>query len=131
MYKFSNNCFYPYHLRANYEAAGTWPESGVDVSETIFQKFTQTPPDGMQQGTDGRGYPTWLPIPPMTTEEKAAEIRSRRNSLLAEVDNIGPVRWASMSQEMQSSWLAYRVELLNVPQQIGFPDSVRWPVKPE
>jgi hypothetical protein len=53
--------------------------------------------------------------------------------LLVEVDAMvsNPLRWADMTTEQQSLWTQYRTDLLNVPQQFGFPHGVTWPTKPE
>lgn len=63
----------------------------------------------------------------------ATAIRNERDSkLLAEVDPVvsNPLRWASMSAEIQASWATYRQALLDIPQQAGFPRTVSWPVAP-
>ena len=57
--------------------------------------------------------------------------RDRR--LTTETDPIitNPIRWDVLSAEKQAEWEAYRLALLAVPQQTGFPTSVTWPTKPE
>ena len=59
--------------------------------------------------------------------------RSDRNDLLKEMDEVvaNPLRWASLSSEKQAEWAQYREDLLNVPQQSGFPLNITWPVKPD
>lgn len=65
-------------------------------------------------------------------ERRAAEMRSHRTRLLNEsVDTINAVRWAVMPEETKSAWITYRQDLLDVPQQQGFPWSVTWPQRPE
>lgn len=75
-------------------------------------------------------------VPPTQAEldaAKAESVRSIRNALLLDVDSMvsNPLRWAELTSEQQSSWTQYRTDLLNVPQQYGFPYSVIWPTKPE
>lgn len=130
MYKYANNCFYPYMLMASYQASGTWPEGGVDVNEDVFQKFIQSAPGGMCRGTGGDGMPCWEPLPPKSLEELASEVRVQRNYKLGVVDSIGPVRWASMSDVEKQEWVIYRLALLDVPQQEGFPVNIVWPIEP-
>ena len=62
----------------------------------------------------------------------AAEVRSNRNRRLAEVDAVAgnALRWAALDAETQAAWALYRQELLDVPQQAGFPNDVVWPTKP-
>ena len=75
-------------------------------------------------------------VPPTQEEldaQAAAAVRRQRDYLLAnEVDPIvsNPLRWADMTTEEQNAWSQYRTDLLNVPQQAGFPHNVTWPTKP-
>ncbi|MAE79713.1 MAG: hypothetical protein CL967_08135 [Euryarchaeota archaeon] len=60
----------------------------------------------------------------------AAEVRNERNRrLVSEVDPIvsNPLRWGAMSEQEQANMSAYRMALLDVPQQAGFPNTVSWP----
>lgn len=73
----------------------------------------------------------------MTQEEKDAELsifaRGDRDILLeSEVDPLvtNPLRWAELTTEQQNDWTQYRTDLLNVPQQAGFPNTITWPTKP-
>ena len=66
--------------------------------------------------------------------EKAIDVRAWRDQLLrSEVDPIvsNALRWADMTSEKQTEWSQYRTDLLNVPQQSGFPNTISWPTKPE
>ena len=59
---------------------------------------------------------------------KTAKVRAERNARLADtVDKINPLRWESMSEVEKENWRTYRKSLLDVPEQIGFPDNVVWP----
>ena len=74
-------------------------------------------------------------VPP-TQEELdvalAAQLRSERNDLLLEVDAYvsNPLRWAGIDAPTQALWATYRLGLLDVPQQAGFPNTHTWPNKP-
>jgi hypothetical protein len=61
----------------------------------------------------------------------AVSVRNERNELLLEVDAISsnPLRWAELDAPTQALWATYRLELLDVPQQTGFPQTVVWPTK--
>jgi hypothetical protein len=66
--------------------------------------------------------------------QTASEARIMRDHLLqSEVDSIvsNPLRWADLTTEKQNEWAQYRTDLLNVPQQSGFPNTISWPTKPE
>ena len=62
------------------------------------------------------------------------EVRGMRGYILAhEVDPIvsNPLRWNDFTDGQRAAWAQYRTDLLNVPQQEGFPHDVTWPTKPE
>jgi len=82
-------------------------------------------------GTDFAAY-----VPPTQAEldaAAAAQVRAERDGILARV--VDPIvsnslRWAELTSEQQSLWTQYRTDLLNVPQQYGFPHDITWPTKP-
>lgn len=72
------------------------------------------------------------PIPepaPPDLEEAAAEIRAKRNQLLAETDWT-QLADSQLDEEAQAAMRAYRQALRDIPQQEGFPLSVEWPEEP-
>lgn len=100
--------------------------------------FTATPWDEMEYGRDiferakAGEFGTvaeWEDIP---YDEKIQQARHDRNVLLVELDNIvnNPLRWASYTEEYKAQLATYRQELLDVPDQEGFPYNVVWPQKP-
>jgi 5-methylthioribose kinase len=67
----------------------------------------------------------------MTTEQIADNYRQRRNKFLTiHVDTINAVRWSTFTDEQKLAWQQYREDLLNLPQQEGFPENVVFPTKP-
>jgi hypothetical protein len=76
-------------------------------------------------------------VPPTQAELDAiasTEIRDQRDRILiTEVDPlvINPLRWGDLTVEKQQEWVNYRRALLDIPQQVGFPANVTWPIKPE
>ena len=75
-------------------------------------------------------------VPPTQAELDAAlseQLRMERDGLLAELDAFvgNPLRWGSLSAEQKNALGVYRQDLLDVPQQDGFPNTVVWPTKPE
>tara|TARA_A100000172_G_C3031788_1_gene106983 strand:- start:200 stop:610 length:411 start_codon:yes stop_codon:yes gene_type:complete len=65
-------------------------------------------------------------------EQKAIEIRMQRDSLLRrDVDPLvtNPLRWDSLSTEVQNKVKTYRNALLDIPEQTAFPTSVSFPKK--
>jgi len=82
-------------------------------------------------GTDFTAYvaPTRAELDAETT----LQVRSDRDyKLLTEVDPLvsNPLRWAELTSDKQAEWSQYRTDLLNVPQQTGFPNTITWPTKP-
>jgi hypothetical protein len=65
-----------------------------------------------------------------TKSNSVLEPRLIRNKLLQSVDRVNPVWYAALSEQQRAELAAYRIALLNVPQQSGFPDNVVWPSKP-
>lgn len=68
----------------------------------------------------------------MTTEQLAENLRQRRNKYLTiYVDTINAVRWSSFTDEQKLAWQKYRQDLLDLPQQDGFPYNVLLPTIPQ
>ena len=65
--------------------------------------------------------------PAKVSERQALEVRAERDRLLASSD------WTQIADAPvdQAAWAAYRQELRDVPDQVGFPETVIWPAKPE
>jgi len=66
--------------------------------------------------------------------ELAENLRAQRDQkLVEEVDPLvtNPLRWAELTDAKQAEWTQYRTDLLNLPAQSGFPNTVTWPTKPE
>ena len=66
-------------------------------------------------------------------QNKEFKIRQERHFLLVnDVDPIvtNPIRWGELTSDKQAEWTQYRIDLLNVPQQSGFPNDITWPTKP-
>jgi len=82
-------------------------------------------------GTDFAAYVA--PTQAELNAEAAANIRRQRDNILATV--VDPIvsnalRWADLTSDKQAEWSQYRTDLLNVPQQAGFPNSITWPTEP-
>lgn len=65
-------------------------------------------------------------------EELTEYLREERDAELLKVDvHAGNVlRWAELTSSQQAEWTQYRTDLLNVPQQSGFPNTITWPTEP-
>jgi hypothetical protein len=81
--------------------------------------------------------PNTSPYEPPTQEDvladATAQAREKRAELLAQ--NVDPyvmnaLRWADLSAEQQGEIAAYRVALLDITDQPGFPLDIAWPELP-
>lgn len=71
--------------------------------------------------------------PPPTLEELEEQVRYKRSVLLSELDAIvsNPLRWESFSSSYVEALKSYRLALLDITDQEGFPADVEWPEIPE
>jgi hypothetical protein len=85
-------------------------------------------------GLIGSDYAAYVaPTQAELDAELAAGLRAERDQrLVEEVDPVvtNPLRWAELTDAKQAEWTQYRTDLLNLPAQAGFPNTVTWPTKP-
>jgi len=85
-------------------------------------------------GLIGSNYAAYVaPTQAELDAELAAGLRGQRDQkLVEEVDPIvtNPLRWGELTDAKQAEWTQYRTDLLNLPEQAGFPNTVSWPTKP-
>ena len=82
-------------------------------------------------GTDFTAYvaPTQEELDAVT----AGQVREERDRILTTVVDplvSNPLRWADLTEAKQTEWSQYRTDLLNVPQQSDFPNTITWPTEP-
>ena len=110
---------------------------------TVYQ-YSQR--DGVEQ-VEGKWYTKYIlgPVFTDTEEATAAEqevaykamkdaefakaARDTRDRLLSECDWV-VVKALESSQSIPTEWATYRQALRDIPQQVGFPVTIDWPVKP-
>ena len=100
--------------------------TGTGQSAHVVPNSTELrPTDKFTQWFDGEAWISPAPTVP-TTEEVADEVRGLRDSLLYESD------WTQVADSPvnKTVWAAYRQELRDVTQQVGFPLDVVWPTTP-
>ena len=116
----------------------------VEINHPIFGWIDYTlNPDDTDMSIDnsklleliGLDYAAYVaPTQAELDAELAASLRAQRDEkLLTEVDPIvsNPLRWNDLTEAKQTEWAQYRTDLLNLPEQSGFPNTVTWPTKPE
>lgn len=109
------------------------------INRIIVDSIDQYTPKDNEEISDAHdGDIGWIRInntwvnPNETPVDKAKEVREIRDKLLiTHIDIFNGPRWSFLTQEEQTAWNNYRLELLDVPQQEGFPDNVIWPVLPD
>lgn len=74
----------------------------------------------------------WVEDTNEKTRVLSGDIRDFRLSLLQRIDDIvkNPFRFESLSAEQKTELSNYRLQLLDIPQQAGFPLDVIWPEVP-
>ena len=117
-----------YHpSRGYWQTTNTPPQSILDsYPEGTVSVDLKPSEDHQFDGLD------WVHVPP-TDAEVASEVRGERDGILSVVVDplvSNPLRWSEMTPETQAAWAQYRQDLLNVPQQEGFPHSIVWPTQP-
>jgi hypothetical protein len=113
-----------------------WGVHPVAVVEMPSVSHTQTVQEGLPQLNQGTWEQTWqvTDASPQELEartlKEAARVRMLRNQLLSsKIDAINPMRWEVLTEEQKAALRTYRQQLLDVPQQPGFPWAVNWPVQ--
>lgn len=108
-----------------------WIPYTLDPSDTDETIDNNTLLSAMTENADVTAY-----VPPTQDEldaEEASIIRNLRDQKLkTEVDPIAgnALRWNDLSQSDRDAWAAYRIDLLNITDQAGFPYNITWPTKP-
>jgi len=92
IYSPSKNAFYAPEFRADYDAAGTWPDDAVEVSEELYAQ-TLNPPAGKIRVAGADGLPALIDLP-VESEQQAREralfdIREERKPILNALAGIG------------------------------------------
>ncbi len=123
--------------------SGEWILEGEPTNEeefnASFSVVTGTDSNGSSiLSSDVNNFEVdWATISAKSTQiendKPAKDARVERDNRLAtEVDPIvsNALRWADLTETKQTEWSQYRTDLLNVPQQSGFPNTITWPTEP-
>ena len=82
----------------------------------------------------GSGYEAYVaPTQEELDAELSVSLREQRDQkLYEEVDPLvtNPLRWGELTDAKQVEWTQYRTDLLDLPEQSGFPNTLTWPTKP-
>lgn len=83
----------------------------------------------LEKGENGKRQFQIVAVPEPTTEEIAAQVRAKRDALLAETDFLMMPDYP-LGEEDATALKTYRQELRDVPTQDGFPTEITWPDLP-
>lgn len=96
------------------------PEAAVYCNSHGDRYITELEKDG-----DKRRFQI-VAVPEPTTEEIAAQVRAKRDALLAETDFLMMPDYP-LGEEDSAALKTYRQGLRDVPTQEGFPTEITWP----
>ncbi|ELY4882667.1 tail fiber assembly protein [Morganella morganii] len=130
------NGFLPLVWKKEKEAAGTWPDDAVEISYEDYLKFTAAAPEGKMLGSDKKGNPVWVDVPPLTHEQHVAIAEAKKQALIAEVHTetemlrtkLALKRIKPDEEALLIAWLDYLDELEAVD--VSTAPDIIWPVKP-
>jgi len=71
------------------------------------------------------------PVSPTTDNQTSSEIQWARTLQLLRDSDWSMLPDVPMTNGKKTEWLEYRKALREIKLQVGFPDSIRWPAKPE
>lgn len=138
IYSPSTNAFFPVSLQEDYEAAGTWPQDGVNVTSDAAAEFMQTAPQGKRRIAGDDGYPAWGDIPALTKEELIASAEMEKQSRINQAnDYMNSKQWPGKAalgrlkgddMANYNTWLDYLDELGTMD--VTTAPDVTWPDKP-
>lgn len=98
----------------------------VETPQPAFDPVTQTVSQADVPVLEGGQWVRKWTVTARPADEIAAEVRFKRDRLLAESD------WTQVADAPvdQTAWATYRQALRDIPQQAGFPENVTWPDEP-
>lgn len=135
-YSAKNNSFYTDELKAEYDAAGSWPDDAVAVTNDDYLIYISLPPTGKVRAAGKDGLPTWIDIPPLTPDQEVALAENQRTWLLTEANDV-TADWRTelaldiISDEDKSkliAWMQY-IKAVKAVDASKAPN-ITWPAKP-
>lgn len=130
----AQSLFKDYTMKVVYqEDTGIIMGHSIDVSRLCPYDMcvAEVPNEGLATRLDNSGIYVYRDGTITRRSLTGDDIRNERAKLLKKIDLVGAVYWASVSSSKQAEWIKYRKDLLDIPEQEGFPTAVIWPKKPE
>lgn len=132
----SNNAFFERNLFDRFISAGWSLDDAIDVSDDIFNEYTNHP-EGKVRIVKA-GQPAWTNIAPPSHEELVQTAEFERQRLLNNADAV-MLDWrtelmlgeiSDANRAKLSAWMAYKNEVKSADVTTD-PEHVNWPVSPE
>lgn len=115
----------------------SWGVYPVAVSEMPSVDHTKNVKESLPRFNQGVWEQVWEIVDASAqeietrTRREAVHVRMLRDQLLSsKIDVFNLLRWESLNEEQKSKLRDYRQQLLDIPQQPGFPWSINWPMQP-
>ena len=105
------------------------PEDAIEVALDDYKSLLKGESQGLVIACDKNGYPVLADAPSPTTEELAAIVRGKRDTLLMETDYLVMPDYPHSAASL-TAIKEYRQALRDIPAQPDFPDVIAWPVRP-
>lgn len=67
----------------------------------------------------------WVEVTEKDLVDQQIERDLKETELMVAVENI------NMTKEQRAAWIDYKLALQEIPLQVGYPNEVRWPTRPE
>lgn len=133
----AENGFYDDAFKADYTAAGTWPDDAAAISDRWYQHLLNGQSLGRIVTVNEYGQPVLADPPAPTQEQLIAEAEARKTALMSTANGaIAPLQDAvdlGMATKEEEghllAWREYRVLLMRVDTSLA-PD-IDWPVAPD
>jgi len=120
-----------YHPDSGYWQAISYPSDEILASYPEGTIEVPLQPSGLHKFNGEE----WIaPTQEEIDAQEAVMIRIQRDIILSNVVDplvTNPLRWADLSDATKQLWIDYRKALLDITAQVGFPNTVVWPVKPQ
>ncbi|WFX59467.1 tail fiber assembly protein [Enterobacter roggenkampii] len=133
----SKNAFIPAGMVEDYRNAGWDIDELIPVDDAVFAEYSATPPDGKIRGISATGLPEWTDAPQLTTDEQIALAERKRQTLLAQANEITADWRTELSlgiiddddKTQLTAWMKYIKAVKAVD--ISTAPDVNWPFRPE
>ena len=105
------------------------PLDAVSVTVEEYQELLTAQGKGKRITADSNGNPVAIDPPTPTGEQLALAVRTKRDQLISDTDYLVMPDYP-ISADLLAKVKAYRQALRDIPEQVGFPADIDWPINP-